>query len=58
MEFSTIDEAWMCWISYGGQNGLRLEKDTQIKERQMGRFGPTDMFMQMRIIGNRIKGIT
>jgi len=35
---------------------LRLEKGTQTKDRQMGRFGPADMFVQMRVIGNRIKG--
>jgi hypothetical protein len=29
---------------------LRLEKGTQTKERQMGMFGPADMFVQMRVI--------
>ena len=26
MEFSTIDEAWMFWISHGGQKGLEVRK--------------------------------
>jgi len=36
---------------------LRLEKGMQTKGRQMGRFGPADLFVQVRVIGNRIKGI-
>jgi len=36
---------------------LRLEKGSQIKERQMGRLGPADMFVQMRGIERKIKGI-
>ncbi|KAG2643053.1 hypothetical protein PVAP13_2KG326967 [Panicum virgatum] len=26
MEFNTIDEAWMFWISYGGQKGFEVRK--------------------------------
>jgi len=26
MEFSTIDEAWMFWISYGGHKGFDVRK--------------------------------
>ena len=26
MEFKTIDEAWMFWISYGGQKGFEVRK--------------------------------
>ena len=36
---------------------LRLEKGSQIKESQMGRLGPGDMFVQMRDIERKIKGI-
>jgi hypothetical protein len=36
---------------------LRLEKGTQTKDRQMAKFGPVDMFVLMRVIENRIKGI-
>jgi hypothetical protein len=37
--------------------GLRLEKGTQTKENQMGRLGPADMFVQMRVIERKIKWI-
>jgi hypothetical protein len=36
---------------------LRLEKDSQTKESQMGRLDPADMFVQMRGIERKIKGI-
>ena len=36
---------------------LRLEKGSQIKDSQMGRLGPADMFVQMRGIERKIKGI-
>jgi len=36
---------------------LRLEKGSQIKESLMGRLGPADMFVQMRGIERKIKGI-
>jgi hypothetical protein len=26
MKFSTVDEAWMFWISYGGQKGFDVRK--------------------------------
>jgi hypothetical protein len=32
------------------KRALRLEKGTQTKESQMERLGPTDMFVQMRVI--------
>ena len=41
----------------GVKKNLRLEKDSQIKESRMGRLGPADMFVQMRDIERKIKGI-
>jgi hypothetical protein len=35
----------------------RLEKGTQTKGNQMERLGHADMFVQMRVIERRIKGI-
>ena len=57
MEFSGTDEVWMFWISYGGQKGFEVKKVTQIKENQMGRLGATYMFVQMKAIERKIKGI-
>jgi hypothetical protein len=37
MEFSTIDEAWMCWISYGGQNGFEVRKRYANKRKTDGK---------------------
>jgi hypothetical protein len=39
------------------KRALRLEKGTQTKESQMGRLGPTDMFVQMRVIEYKIKEV-
>jgi hypothetical protein len=36
---------------------LRLEKDSQTKESQMGWLDPADMFVQMRGIERKIKRI-
>jgi hypothetical protein len=36
---------------------LKLEQSTERKESQMGRLGPADMFVQMRVIDCQIKGI-
>ncbi|XP_066399805.1 uncharacterized protein [Miscanthus floridulus] len=30
MEFTTIDEAWMFWISYGGQKGFEEQETIQV----------------------------
>jgi hypothetical protein len=35
----------------------KLEQSTERKESQMGRLGPADMFVQMRVIDCQIKGI-
>ena len=37
MEFSTIDEAWMFWISYGGQKGFEVRKRYTNKIKSDGR---------------------
>ena len=37
MEFSTIDEAWMFWISYGGQNRFEVRKRYTNKIKSDGR---------------------
>ena len=39
------------------EKGLRLEKGTQTKESQMERLVHADMFVQMRGIERKIKGI-
>lgn len=56
MEFNTIDEAWMFWISYGGQKGFEVRK-MYTNKRKMEKLGPADMFVQMRGIERKIKGI-
>ena len=57
MEFNTIDEAWMFWIRYGGQKGFEVRKSTQTKENLMERLPLADIFVQMRVIERKIKGI-
>ncbi|XP_066346684.1 protein FAR1-RELATED SEQUENCE 5-like isoform X4 [Miscanthus floridulus] len=37
MEFSTIDDAWMYWISYGGQNGFEVRKRYANKRKTDGK---------------------
>ena len=39
------------------KKGLKLEKGTQTKENLMGRLPPADMFVQMRVVERKIKGI-
>jgi len=43
MEFKTIDEAWMFWISYGGQKGFEVRK-RYANKRRMEQLGPADTF--------------
>jgi hypothetical protein len=57
MEFSTVEEAWMFWINYGGQKVFEVRKKFSNKKNQMGRLDPADMFVQMRGIERKIKGI-
>ena len=56
MEFKTIDEAWMFWISYGGQKGFEVRKRYANKGR-MEQLGPADTFAQMRVTDQKIKGV-
>jgi len=37
MEFNTIDEAWMFWISYGGQKGFEVRKMYTNKRKSDGK---------------------
>jgi hypothetical protein len=37
MEFSNIDEAWMFWISYGGQKGFEVRKRCTNKRKSDGK---------------------
>jgi len=37
MEFSTIDEAWMFWISYGDQKGFEVRKIYTNKRKLYGK---------------------
>ena len=37
MEFSGIDEAWMFWISYGGQKGFEVKKSNTNKRKSDGK---------------------
>jgi hypothetical protein len=58
MEFNTIQEAWMFWVTFGGQKALRLEKNMQTKGNLMKKLDLADMFVQMKVIECQIKGIT
>ena len=58
MEFNTIDEAWMFWISYGGQKGFEVRKLYTNKRKVDGKLGPADMFVKMRVRESLIKGTT
>jgi len=48
MEFSSTEEAWMFWVSYGGQKGFEVRKKVN-KRNQMERLGRTDLFVRMRV---------
>lgn len=37
MEFSIIEEAWMFWISYGGQKGFEVRKRYINKRKSDGK---------------------
>ena len=37
MEFSGTDEAWMFWISYGGQKGFEVKKSNTNKRKSDGK---------------------
>lgn len=37
MEFTTIEEAWMFWISYGGQKGFEVRKKYTNKRKSYGK---------------------
>jgi hypothetical protein len=36
MEFSTLEEAWMFWISYGGQKGFEVRTKYRNKRKSDG----------------------
>ena len=57
MEFSTIEEARMFWVIFGGQKALRLEKSMQTKENLMEKLDLVDMFVQIKVIECKIKEI-
>ena len=38
MEFRTVDEAWMFWISYGGQKGFEVRKRYTNKRKSDGKI--------------------
>jgi hypothetical protein len=58
MEFSTIEEARMCWVTFEVKKALRLEKKSmQIKENPMEKLDLADMFVQMKVIECKIKEI-
>jgi hypothetical protein len=59
MEFNTIQEAWMFWVTFGGQKGFEVRKKSmQTKGNPMEKLDLTDMFVQMKVIECQIKGIT
>nr|XP_025877975.1 protein FAR1-RELATED SEQUENCE 5-like [Oryza sativa Japonica Group] len=37
MEFNTVDEAWMFWVSYGGQKGFEVRKRYSNKRKSDGK---------------------
>jgi len=59
MEFSTTDEAWMFWISYGDQKGFEVRKMYTNRRKLDGKVRSCRYaFVQMRAIESLIKGIT
>ena len=57
MEFKCSDEAGMFWHRYGGQKGFEVKKRYTNKRHQMTKLHHLDMFMEMRVIEDKTRGI-
>ena len=57
MEFSTIEEAGMFWVTFGGQKGFEVRKKYANKRKCDKKLDLADMFVQMKVIECKIKEI-